>query len=163
MVCPCCREQINCGPSNPPRPLPESVSVSISVSLTSSGTYAFCANAFSSAVNGTYVLARNTSAGEYGYLGQFGNLRVAFTIDATGEYSLLQFTYCEPAVSSCGSFTVTWVLEQTFPTLCSWPDGGAGTVSTTDVVLTTAFSACVQQNRLTGLNDYTGSFQVSLL
>jgi hypothetical protein len=163
MVCPCCREQINCGPSNPPRPLPESVSVSISVSLTSSGPYAFCANAFSSTVNGTYVLARNPLFSGYGYSGQFGNLRVAFTIDATPSFSVLQFTYCEPAVSSCGSFTVTWVLEQTYPTLCSWPDGGAGTASTADLVLTTAFAACPQQSRLTRLNDYTGSFQVSLL
>lgn len=163
MACPCCREQINCGPGNPPRPLPDSVSVTVSVSLTSSGPYASCASSFSSAVNGTYVLARNPLFSGYGYSGQFGNLSIAFSIDAAATFSLLEFTYCEPSISSCGAFTVTWVLDQAFPTLCNWPDGGAGTASTTDLVLTTAFVACVQQRRVTRLNDYTGSFQVSLL
>lgn len=160
MACPCCREKFpfTCPGESQPRSVPSSVSVSINVTLTFARTPS-CANEFPPKVNGTYVLSRIGST--YSYSGRFGDLFIGFTIDAAPTYSLLKFEYCE-ATSTCGPFSLVWLLDQAYPTLCGWPSGGAETFSSSDTVFTVGYARCIQ-GRIGLVNDYTGSFTVSLL
>lgn len=159
MPCPCCKETISC-PDGTTRTVPDSMSVSISVALTVQRTDAACANSFPPAVNGTYVLPRIAGTG-LGYSAQFGDLFIGFTFDATLTYSLLRFIYCAPAGGPC-YLASSWGLDQTYPILCQWPNAGAGSVSTTDIVLTAAYATCIT-NYIGRLNDYSGNFTVSPL
>lgn len=152
----CCKETATC-PDGTTRTVPDSVSVSISVSLTLRRTDAACADSFPPAVNGTYVLPRIAGINR-SYGAQFGNLFIGFGFDATITYSLLQFIYCVPAGGPC-FLPSAWILEQTYPTFCNWPNAGAGSVANTDLALTSAYSTCIT-SFIGRQNDYSGTFTV---
>lgn len=160
MTCACCGgETVTCLDGTT-RNVPGSVSVSVSVTLTVQRTSNACESVFPPAVNGTYVLARLPGSG-IGYSGQFGNLFIGFDLAATGPSSLLRFIWCEPQGGPCVLASV-WLLDQTYPTLCDWPNAGTGSVSTSDIVATSAYASCVT-SFVGRQNDYSGSFTVSLL
>lgn len=126
MACPCCRERINCGPLNPPRPIPSSVSVLINVGSVVSDTSGVvgCATWFPGAVNGTYVLPKIDTL-TYGAI--FGPLRLSFNLNAFPTYSLLTISFCQNS-TPCISAT-SWNRTVPLPTLCDWPGDGGETVS----------------------------------